>query len=174
MRMELDLAGPIKESHVMGSDGRYRWQYIPEKSVAFKIDMERIKQSGHKYADDTAQDISDPLVGMKEGGITYKGKEELNGEPVFLIEGPLAAIEKTEDAVAAKAQIYIGTDGIARRYVIYDDNGDAAIEQIFSNIQQDAGIDDSQFIFSPPEGVEVVDSTEDIINSIGATEGEKE
>lgn len=167
MRMSMDLAGPVKESQIMISDGSIRWQYIPEKSVAFKIDMAKLKAAGKKYADDTAQDISNPLDGLKEEEIVYKGEEDMQGERVFVIEGPLVAIAEGSDAgVSHKADIYIGTDGIVRRYIIRDSSGAVAIEQIFSNIKKDPEIEDTRFIFSPPEGVEIVDSTEDMLKSL--------
>ena len=54
--------------------------------------------------------------------------------------------------------------GLPYQILAYGDNDDLVMKQTYSNFRTNIDIDDSEFMFTPPEGVQVMDMTEGAMN----------
>lgn len=121
------------------------------------------------------------VTGLETGyDMTSLGEETLEGTEVFVIGGQLhedeteKLTEMMNDApeefgpaagfvrgmISGFMQVraYIGVaDGFPRKVEFLTQDGAATITQTFTNIKINEPIDDSLFVYAPPDGVEVVD-----------------
>ncbi len=65
------------------------------------------------------------------------------------------------------AKVWISTkDGLPRKMVFHTPTGEEMMSQEFRNVEVNPTLDPSLFEFTPPEGVQVTDMTDGIINML--------
>src|SRR5689334_13818109 len=139
-RMRWDYKQP--QPKVFVSDGKTAYFYVPGERQARKAPVKKLDdlQSPLRYLLGKSQ-IAKELDGLKlEGNV-------LSGTPKHLKD----RVERVELA--------IDPEGLIERIVIHEIDG-TRTEFAFSNIQENVTIADQQFKFSPPAGIEMVETNQ--------------
>lgn len=162
--MQIEVAELEGLSQVFISDGQTMWQYLPSLNMSTKMDIkEAKKETAEEYLDNKA-DLRSPFANLKKDSLKIIEEKGTNGESIYVLEG--IAVQEIKDQSIAdvyKSNIWISPSiGIPSKVVWYDENGNVVISQEFKNIEINQQIDESIFVFSPPEGVEVIDVTDQI------------
>jgi outer membrane lipoprotein carrier protein len=139
-RMRWDYKQP--QEKVFVSDGKTAYFYVPGERQARKAPVKKLDdlQSPLRYLLGKSQ-IAKELEGLKREG------NVLSGTPKHMKD----RVERVELA--------INPEGLIERIVIEDIDG-TRTEFAFSNIQENVAIADQQFKFSPPPGIEMVETTQ--------------
>ena len=145
----------IEDGKLIGltvSNGKIRWVYSPITNMARKY----IKQTMHEDAQEKGWFSADVL---NEASLVYLGKNQLEGEEVYIIEGePSDLIKQKNPNPPGKTRFYIGAkDGIMRKIITYNPDGREIGSQTFKNIQRDLSISNQDFDFTPPEGAQILE-----------------
>jgi outer membrane lipoprotein carrier protein len=139
-RMRWDYKQPQEKIFV--SDGKTAYFYVPGERQARKAPVKKLDdlQSPLRYLLGKSQIVKE-LEGLKlEGNV-------LSGTPKHMKD----RVERVELA--------INPEGLIERIVIEDIDG-TRTEFAFANIQENVAIADQQFKFSPPPGIEMVETTQ--------------
>jgi outer membrane lipoprotein carrier protein len=139
-RMRWDYKQP--QAKIFVSDGKTAYFYIPGERQARKAPVKKLDdlQSPLRYLLGKSQIVKE-LEGLKlEGNV-------LSGTPKHMKD----RVERVELA--------INPEGLIERIVIEDIDG-TRTEFAFANIQENVAIADQQFKFSPPPGIEMVETTQ--------------
>jgi outer membrane lipoprotein carrier protein len=139
-RMRWDYQQP--QPKVFVSDGKTAYFYVPGERQARKAPVKKLDdlQSPLRYLLGKSQ-IAKELDGLKlEGNV-------LSGTPKHL-----------KDRVD-RVELAINPEGLIERIVIEEIDG-TRTEFAFSNIQENVTIADQQFKFSPPPGIEMVETNQ--------------
>lgn len=142
-KMRWDYATPEKK--LMVSDGATLWVYVPEDEQAFKQPL-----SGNALPAQVSFLIGQGKLD-KEFDASLTQVEGLAPDEVALKMVPkvgTAAYRYLVFVVDAKT-------GQVRRTIIYDQQGGTNTLR-FSDVQQNKGIDDAKFKFSPPKGTRIL------------------
>jgi outer membrane lipoprotein carrier protein len=138
--MRWDYKQPQEKIFV--SDGKTAYFYVPGERQARKAPVKKLDdlQSPLRYLLGKSQIVKE-LEGLKlEGNV-------LSGTPKHMKD----RVERVELA--------INPEGLIERIVIEDIDG-TRTEFAFANIQENVAIADQQFKFSPPPGIEMVETTQ--------------
>lgn len=160
--------GAMDMQQTIISDGKTTWTYQPKMKIAQKVDLEKIIA---ETGDNTRQkngDPSNPFQSLNRDSVVYVRTENIDGKDVYVFQGIPRATEK-KDMPFMPAKIEIGLDadnGMIRKLVMLNDEGKETMSQSYSNVQLNMDIPDSEFEFTPAEGVQVMDMTEGTLNMI--------
>ena len=167
-RMGMDTKmGAINTKQIMISNGKTVWTYQPHMKIAHKMDLERIIT---ETGDDNRQkngDPSDPFQNLDRDSIVYLRTEKIDRKDVHIFRGYPRKATGTENMPFMPGKIEIGLDadsGMLSKMVMFNKEGKEMMSQTYSNIRLNVVISDSEFEFTPPEGVQVMDITEGTIN----------
>ena len=166
MEMNTDM-GTVKMKQVQISNGKTAWTYQPMMKMATKIDIEKVRAEAKKnLGEHQSYDISKPFHGFKQDSLSCLRTDKIDGKKVYVFEGFPRQPETAQMKFApVKTQIWIGADdGIHRKMIMFNDEGKEMMSQSYTNIEVNIKIADSQFEFTPPEGVQIMDMTEGSIN----------
>ena len=168
--------GTMEIKQIMISDGKTTWTYQPNMKMVQKMDLEKIiAETGI----DTGQkdgDLSHPFQSLNHEGIAYVRTDKIDDKDVYIFQG-IPEVTGTENVPFIPAKIEIGIDvdnGMLSKMVMFNEKGKEMMSQSYSNVQLNANIPDSEFEFTPPEGVQVMDMTEGTINMMKQAREQKE
>ena len=83
---------------------------------------------------------------------------------------PADKADPTAPLAPAKMELWIGADdGLVRKIVMFDGQGAEMISQSYKNVELNPKVLDKEFEFTPPEGVQVMDMTEQTLNMMKQT-----
>lgn len=160
-KRRIEFAGDAVEdvAQLVVSDGTMEWQYFPGRKVAHKTDWAKMKAAG---APDEAYSIRgphQPFLDLKPDSLLVV---ERKGGNVTIEADPLPALIAEAPFAAGKIRVIVAeADGLARRLVMTDAGGKEVLSQEYTNITTNAPVSDASFTFTPPEGVEVIDISEE-------------
>jgi outer membrane lipoprotein-sorting protein len=159
---------------VMVSDGKTLWQYAEFLGGASKVDLATLKKEfGETYFTQPREDISKPLKELEESSVKYLGKETIDGRGLFMLEANPRALAQEGMVPFNKIKVWIdATTGLERKTVFYDAEGKEVLSRSFWEVKMDMEIPDSVFNFSPPEGTQVIDVTDETRKLIEAEKKE--
>ncbi|OGV44975.1 MAG: hypothetical protein A2X46_17555 [Lentisphaerae bacterium GWF2_57_35] len=172
MRMEMVMP-PANMKQIVISDGSFTYTHMPMMNMVQKMDMKKIREA---LGADAAKQIggpgagsdADPFQALDRSSIKYVGSDELNGEKMDVIEGTLASDKnamKDMPMMPERAKYWVSIDdGLPRKMVFYGKDGQEMLVQEFSQVEVDPQMDESLFVFTTPEGAQVMDMTEGVIN----------
>ncbi len=138
--------------------GRFVWQYdTPNK--------QRLVSDGEKLwlFDEDLEQVTVNALEDKVGGtplVILMGTRPLEEEFTVKVLGPAEGIEwfelipKTESADFEA--LFVGLDAMGLAAMELRDNFGQATQIVFSNMKPDVAIDDSVFVFTVPDGVDVI------------------
>ncbi len=159
--------GFMKMEQIHVSDGKTTWIYQPKMKLAMRIDMEKVAaETKEESAADKTTDISDPFQSFQPESISHVRTEEIDGSKACVFQGLPGKSDRQKIPFApARIELWIGADdGLVRKMVFINEEGKEMMSQSYTNIQLNVEVADSQFEFTPPEGVQVVDMTEGTVN----------
>ncbi|MDD5455135.1 MAG: hypothetical protein PHW62_06545, partial [Candidatus Ratteibacteria bacterium] len=148
----------------------------PNMKIAQKVDLEKIIA---ETGDDSKQknaDPSTPFQSLKRNSISYMRTEKIDGKEVYIFQGtPEIADVEEMSFVPEKLEIGIYADsGMISKMVMINKEGKEMMSQTYSNIRLNIDIPDSEFEFSAPGGVQVIDITKSTLNMMKQTGEEEE
>lgn len=149
-------------------DEQVLWTYMPSIKMLQKMDMQRAREAKESMEKEESEQESEPgsFHGMERTEIQYLGREVLEGEEVHQLKGKSAKIpEELKRLQLERVEIWIGVeDGLVRKKLGYDSEGKEVMAEIRTNVEINPSLPDSLFIFTPPEGVQVMDITDSAID----------
>jgi outer membrane lipoprotein-sorting protein len=180
MKMEMTSSVfPQEANTTIISDGKTLWTHIPVMNMAQRIDLSRIKKefSGEYEIEEVFQkhtkqsgDILNPLKGFSRDQIRFIGVEQTQMGEMYTFEARFpeevlnARIEQW-GFMPSKAKFWILKDkGIALKMDVYSQDGKRMLSQEYKDIELNPKISESEFVFTPPEGTQVIDMTDSSIN----------
>jgi outer membrane lipoprotein-sorting protein len=134
---------------IVVSDGEFIWAYNPKTNTVTKMEMPETLTQGET---DYVGIISDLL---NETDISLLGMEEIDGRPAYLLE---TSLKDEEEGFRFTDGMKLWVDKetwMPLRYEMYDSNGGLMIEIEILDLEVNAGIPDSEFVFEVPEGATV-------------------
>jgi outer membrane lipoprotein carrier protein len=140
-RMRWSYDHPVGKLFVL--DGRYAWFYTPGDAQAERIPASQM------------DDLRTPLRFLL--GHARLGKEL--GQVTVAPEGDgyrITGVPKGMEQRVERLSLWVSSAGIIERMKI-EETGGAVTEFVFSAIEENVPVKDSDFIFQPPAGVTVVD-----------------
>ena len=173
METEMDMGG-MKMKQIIVSDGKTAWTYQPAMNMVTKIDMEKVKaESQGEMPEKIGSDISKAFNGLTDGSISYVRSDTADGVKVSVFQGtPEIKEAPNMPFKPAKIEIWVGDDdGLARKMIMYNDEGKEMMTQSYTNVKLNVPVDDSIFEFTPPEGAQVMDMTEGSMNMLKEMQG---
>ena len=173
MEMVMDM-GTMKMKQVVVSNGQTAWTYQPEMKMVTKINLEKIAaETKQGVGKQMAGDISKPFQVFQRESISYIRTGKMDGGKVYVFQGVPKTAEMQQTPFApAKMEMWIGVDdGLLRKMIMFNEKGKETMSQSYTNIELNMEVADSQFEFTPPEGVQVTDMTEGTLNMIKQMKG---
>jgi len=133
----------------MVSDGEFMWTYAPKTNTVMKMEMPETPAAGEM---DYIRIIGDFL---NETDVSLLGVEEIDGRSAYLLETSPKE-EEEENLFVEGVKIWIDKETwMPLRYEMYDSSGDMMIKIEIRDLEVNAGIPDSEFVFEIPEGANV-------------------
>jgi len=173
-RMDLTMTvGEMKVSTLTISNGRTLTVYTDMLGVAQTFDLARVRSVEKGWTGD-AMAPTHPFQEYESGSVKELGEEAVDGVPCLKFEARPRANPQTAQALPdlALARLWLAkADGFPRRVVFLDKAGKELLTQNYRAVTINPLIDPTLFLFRPPEGVKVVDSTDLILNSLSGEGG---
>ncbi|MBU2540804.1 MAG: hypothetical protein KJ593_02780 [Candidatus Omnitrophica bacterium] len=160
-KQETNLSFKGEKKDLLVSNGKVKWMYIPLIKIAFREDLKIIdREFQKKYG------ITSAYVDM--ANIRYVKTDNFNGHQVCILEGMPNKLVKARDSEAPYIiRVFIDAEnGVVRKVSSYDKQGEEIMSQVFRNFEFNIRIPDDEFIFEPPEGTQVIDTTEGTIRNL--------
>lgn len=175
MRMEVRMPammGGEMMTMVLGKDG-IMWQDMKmgDQRRVMKIDTAQMSgMAGTKMGGNIA-DQMDPRKQIEEMQKNFDlglaAGQELHGAKMYVLEGEAKEGGTSPHAhnmskMFGKMRMYVGQeDGFVHKIEVYAKDGETlAMVQEFTNLAFNIDLPDEKFVFTPPEGVQVMDMTE--------------
>jgi outer membrane lipoprotein-sorting protein len=148
------------------------WTYMPAMKMAHKIDMAKVKAQfpeGSEMAKES--DITKPFEGFPKDSIKYIEKKTVDGTEVHVFEALTENMPQMPQGqgdpqmIPHKMVFWLNAgNGLPQKVLFLNKDGSTMMTQTYSNFRINVPIPDSEFEFSPPEGVQVMDMTEGTLN----------
>lgn len=147
------------------SDGVF-WTYMPAMKMAMKMEMSSLEDMPKQPGTPNAMEISSQLEKFWGEGLSSPGTMAEGDAEYYVVEWVeperlSSEEEKPRIPFRPKKHVFwIDIDGfLLYKMIIIGDNDKAMMSQTYTNYQLDAEIDDSEFEFTPPAGVQVMDGS---------------
>lgn len=173
MHMEMTIP-PMNQKQIIVNDGTNMYTYMPMMNMVQKMDMKKIEaEMGEAFEDMGGMgrpgQAPDPFDGVDETTLNFVGADTYNGENVYVLEGGFTADQKEMMAMSPfapeTARFWVSAeDGLPRKSVYFGKEGKEMFSQAFEDVDVNPDMDESLFVFEPPEDAQVVDMTEGVIN----------
>ncbi|HDM08603.1 MAG TPA: outer membrane lipoprotein carrier protein LolA [Candidatus Omnitrophica bacterium] len=166
LRMEIGVKGEDRTKQYMYSDGLTMWQYMPFFKLASKVDLAALKKEFPQAKDlvEGQSKVESPVADVQKENIKYLGIKDLDGEKVYVFEGQLSEDRKQNMDLpqsVSQVKIWVGVnDGLQRKAEYYDSDGNLVFYQVLKDVKVNIDIPASEFTFKQPEGINVLDSTD--------------
>jgi outer membrane lipoprotein-sorting protein len=172
-----NMMGGVKQE--IFTTGDIVWTYMPLMKMATKIDLSKIKEQNPQYVDMAENaDITKPFKGFPKDKIKYIEKKTIDGIEVHVFEvvpdlpGQTPQAQPMPHMFPGKIVFSINVEnGLPVTVTMLAKDGSTITEQSYSNFRINVPIDDSEFEFTPPEGVQVMDMTEGTMNMMRRMQG---
>jgi outer membrane lipoprotein-sorting protein len=147
-------------------DEQVLWTYMPSMKMVQKMDMQRVKEAKEEMEKAESEEEPGSFHGMERETIQYLGRDVLEGEEVHVFKGESAKIPQELKRLQLKrVEIWIGVeDGLVRKKLGYNSEDKEVMTEIRTDVEINPSLPDSLFIFTPPEGVQVMDITDSAID----------
>ena len=172
-----NMMGGVKQE--IFTTGDIIYTYMPLMKMATKMDLSKIKEQNPQHVG-TAEnaDITKPFKGFPKDKIKYIEKKTIDGIEVHVFEvvpdlpGQTPQAQPMPNMFPGKIVFSINVEnGLPVTVTMLAEDGSTITEQSYSNFRINVPIDDSEFEFTPPEGVQVMDMTEGTMNMMRQMQG---
>ncbi len=179
MTTSTDMPGGMSMRQEMFMSGDTTWTYMPMMKMATKMDMKKLKAAGkEQFGMSRDADITEPFAGLPADSIKYIEKKATEDGAVYIFEAKpnLGAMQPQDSPIPTMLPetmiIWIDVETGLPVKIIMKAPGDAPMmEQAYSNFRINVEIDESEFEFTPPEGVQIMDMTEGALNMMQQMQG---
>jgi outer membrane lipoprotein-sorting protein len=175
LRMEMIVGTDEKTRQYLYSDGQTLWQYLPSFMMASKVDLVALKAEFPEEAAaliEGQSDIQGALADIDKGKIEYLGVTVLNGESMYVFQGDVASGYDSEMEIAGIKVWISQDDGLQRRVEYYSADGERIYQHQLGQVEVNIEIPAERFHFDAPEGVTVLDTTEEGMEFLKGKEGQ--
>lgn len=170
-RMEMTVP-PGNMKQIIVSDGEIMHTYIPMMNMVQKVDFTRLREVEGDFSSQGGSQFgasADPLSNVDADSLQYVGRETLDGELTYILEGGGPAsngeLKGMSPFIPATTRMWISADdGLPRKTVFYNEEGGVMFSQKVESVILDEADDESLFQFVPPEGAQIMDMTDAMIN----------
>lgn len=173
------MGGMTQETY---SAGNIVWTYLPAMKMATKIDMSRIKEQAPALGGmQRTGNVAKPFEGLPKDGIRYVEKKTVDGVDVHVFESvvptapPSSPDQQMPSLFPSKMVLWLNAEtGLPYKIKMLGKDDAVMMVQTYSNYRINIPIEDSEFEFTPPEGVQVMDMTEGTMNMMRQMQGTPE
>ncbi len=168
IEMSMDM-GLMKMDQVIVADGTTVWTYQPTLKMAHRIDAAKVAaETGIEQVGQQGNDLTQPFAGLAPESIKLVRADKLAGNEVHVFEGVPAMPNLPQIPFKpAKTEVWVGAeDGLLRKSVMFDADGKEMMSQAYENIEVNVEIPAEKFQFTPPEGIQVMDMTDGVLNML--------
>ncbi|MCL5035629.1 MAG: hypothetical protein M1269_00790 [Chloroflexi bacterium] len=139
--------------------GNKFWNYAPNAKLAQEADLSKLTEEERNYL----YDATDPLWSIRTIFQKIKmekiGEEKLGDKTVLVFKTNIGFITPN----AAYEEYWISPDdGVTYKYSAFDENGQEIIVNEIKEVKINQPIDESIFNLTPPEGVKVINVTNEL------------
>ena len=147
-RLEIREGEAQGNTQLLVSDGKTEWQYYPSSAVVYRMSNPPEPPGPHRpFSESKPETLR--FVKRVQGGPEVLLRFE--GEPLSAsVEGAPVPVKSIRVDIAEK-------DGLLREMALLDEKGQEVLIQRYSQVEVNVPIADDQFIFTPPEGVAVME-----------------
>lgn len=147
-------------------DSSVMWTWMPMMKIAQRIDRARVRAEEGEEEDDGTK--PERFEGIVRDSVVVLGRESFEGTEVYRLAGPAQDLPKGLGlGEFGRVELRIGlADGLVRERIIFDAKGNEAMRVSRTGVQVDVDLPDSLFTFTPPEGAQVMDLTETVLNQV--------
>jgi outer membrane lipoprotein-sorting protein len=179
MTTTMDMMGGMTMKQEMVVSDDIAWTYMPMMNMATKMDMKKLKAMGEEqFGMAKDADITTPFAGFPEDKIKYIEEKETDDGAVYVFEAKpsFGAMQPEGSPVSQMLPetmiIWIDVDtGLPAKIIMKTKDDTTMMEQAYSNFRINVEIDESEFEFTLPEGVQVMDMTEGAMNMMQQMQG---
>jgi len=158
------------------------WTYLPGMNMATKIDMSQVKEEMPGFgAMQKTGNIAKPFEGLPMDSIKFIEKKTVDEIDVYVFEStipnafPSSPNQPMPPLLPQKMVLLLNVEsGLPYKIRMFGKDDSLMMEQTYSNYRLNIPIDDSEFEFSPPEGVEVMDMTKGTLNMMRQMQGSQQ
>ena len=182
MKTTTNMMGGMQE---IFSSGGIVYTYMPMMKMATRMDMGRLKTGGQMPAGmSDCTNSAKPFAGFPQDDLKYIETKETDGGKVYVFEarpyydakselaGQMSQDMPTPDMFGDRIVFWVNAEtGLLSKMTVFAENGAVMLEQTHSNIRINVPIDDSEFEFTPPKDVQVMDMTEGAISMMNQMQG---
>jgi outer membrane lipoprotein-sorting protein len=180
MTTTTDMMGGMKQEMFKSDDTV--WTYMPIMKMASKVDLAKVKQAVPGQQDYDESDLTKTLKDFSKDSLTFIEKKKVDDKEVYVFQmapekfqPDMTSPQKTFPVVPQKMEFLVYADsGLPYKMIMYGKDGSVMMEQTYTNYQLNVPVHDSEFQFTPPEGVQVMDMTEATINMMKQMQGQGE
>ena len=153
------------------SDGKTEWQYFPGRKVVNQTDWAKVRAAGVPPETLEVRGLHQPFIDVKSESIRFIEQKTEGQQSIYVFEAdPSPTLVAEAPFTPGKLQIGIGAaDGLTRWLTMQDANGREVLSQQYSKVQTRVAAKTDDFTFSPPEGVQVVDISEERAQAVVPT-----
>ncbi|MBI4831841.1 MAG: outer membrane lipoprotein carrier protein LolA [Candidatus Lindowbacteria bacterium] len=156
------------------STGDTLWTYMPAMNMARKVDMAKVKKQFPQAPTGKTEDPTKPFEAFLKNKIKFVEKKTVDGQPVYVFEGDIAELSAQMSGgqmgpqdTPSKMAVWINSEtGLPNKMLIYAKNNALMMTHIYSNYKINVPINESEFQFKPPAGVQVMDDTQMVMDSM--------
>ena len=170
-KMRIDKVLPGETKQMVVSDGGTLWIYDSQEKVASRINLARVFEATGLEADADNPDPTRPFRGLEWKQIRYIGTEVIDDVSyrVFEAKPQVTLLHAELPEAPEKARIYIHPkDGLMRSIHFMDASGEEVLSQRFEEMVVNPKLDESLFEFVIPQGVHIIDTTNEAIQILKA------
>lgn len=150
---------PDEVAQLVVSDGAVEWQYFPGRKTAHKTDWAAVKTAGAPADALAIRGPHQPFLDLKPESVRLV---ETTGDLSVFEADPAPALIAEAPFAPGKIRVEVSSaDGLARRLTMSDADGRQVLAQDYAGIRLNPAIAGDSFAFTPPDGVEVVDISQE-------------
>jgi outer membrane lipoprotein-sorting protein len=155
------------------------WTYNPMMKMATKMDISKVKDMPGDQSFGKTKGPASLLENFPKEAMSTPEKKTVDGNEVYVFQmSPEQGAPSTQQNVPMPPhpmEIMIFADtGLPYKLSMRDKDGSLLMEQTYSNYQVNNPIPDSEFQFTPPEGVQIMDMSEASMNMMNRMKGQGE
>jgi outer membrane lipoprotein-sorting protein len=158
----------------MYNTGDTLWNYMPATRMAHKVDLAKVRKQFPQSPLAQSEDPSKPFDAFLKDKIKFVEKKTVEGKSVYVFEGDIAEAatrmsggQMGHQETPSRIAVWLNSDtGLPYKMFIYDKSNKLMMTHTYSNYKINVPINDSEFLFTPPAGVQIMDNTQSMMDSM--------
>jgi hypothetical protein len=133
------------------SDGTTEWQSYPAANTVYRMQSPEQVPGPHR-----------PFSDLQPGSVRFVERIESGKKIRVRFEAvPLPSVVEGSPVPIERLRVDVGEDGLVRELVLLDAQGEPVLTQRYRDLEVNISIPRESFLFTPPEGFQVVDLEEE-------------